>query len=612
MIRPVRNIHQHRLIPMKLRASCGYFLVFALWSIICQTSAFGIDYAIRPIVMAGEHLTGMDEGLFVGGAGGSMTGGFPATFAPNGDIISPVSLVEAAEPSPYVGYGVWRFPSNGEPLPYSLPVVDWGVAARAVDSQTTYVQTEYPVGGRSRERLFAFDGDTPTEIANTIDPLPGVSLPINYLSQIRANDSVLAFGGQLATQGVPTKHGVWTRRNGVVAPVAITGQAAPGFPTNAPFDEVILNGVFHDGDVLFFAEVTYSGDRSRDWGIYRSNGVAIQPLLVGRQATPQPELTFGVSYLNASNGRGDFVFASRLLGPGADYTNEETIWSYRDGEMRMLARESYQPLGTEPRTVYRDFYEVSINDAGTIAFRAETYHPTFGVRSTIFHSVGEDDPAALLQVGDLIEGSRVTRIYEPRLAANGDVAFEVGLANGSFTARGVVLYSQVARSLALIREGDALLLAPGDERTIDDIRLNGFDVMGERTPAPDGSALLNVRFTDSTSGLFLSQPVFVPGDLNFDGAVNTGDVAAFASQFGRELGDLPHAADLNSDGSVNLYDLVMLRSHLTPAVQSATAVPEPSAAIFVLAAAAGLLGAWFWSGRRTGSEVRQVRQARGA
>ncbi|MEX2186676.1 MAG: choice-of-anchor tandem repeat NxxGxxAF-containing protein [Pirellulales bacterium] len=588
-----RSLDRHDRISysrLEMYSMCRAVCLMAALGALVSARGLGAEYAIGPIVLIGDHLPGMDENLAVGAGGGAFSGAYPAIFTPDGEVLSPVSIADPTDPNEHIGYDVWRFPAASNPVHIPLPTTDWGVAARAVNSETTYVQTEYPVGGWRRERIFAVEGGTVTEIANTVDPPPGATGTIYYFSHILANENVLAFGGYLLPITAPARLGVWARHNGVVSPVAITGQPAPGFPNDAPYDEVILGGVSHLGDVLFSADVTYSGNRNRDWAIYRNDGVSTQPLLVGGQATPGLDLTFGASSILASNNVGNFVFASRLVGANAAFTNDETIWSYDNSDMRMIARESLPALGTDSGTQFRDFYEVSVNDAGMIAFRAETYHPTFGVRSTIFLTDGSDEPAAVLEVGDLIEGSRVTRINEPRLAANGDFAVDIRLADGNSTAPGIALYSHAAKSLELVRAGDSLLLSPGDERIIDDIRLSGSDVMGQRLPGPDGSVLFYAWFTDSTGGLFVATPTFLPGDLDFNDVVDARDVALFASNFGRHNAAIPAAADLNSDESVDLRDLALLQSYLSLSDSSAAAVPEPPATILFLLGVATLVG----------------------
>ncbi len=57
----------------------------------------------------------------------------------------------------------------------------------------------------------------------------------------------------------------------------------------------------------------------------------------------------------------------------------------------------------------------------------------------------------------------------------------------------------------------------------------------------------------------------IPGDVNGDGVVDIGDVAAVAGSFGKQSGDpgFNPNADLNSDGRIDVFDLVLVVMNYT-------------------------------------------------
>jgi len=106
-------------------------------------------------------------------------------------------------------------------------------------------------------------------------------------------------------------------------------------------------------------------------------------------------------------------------------------------------------------------------------------------------------------------------------------------------------------------------------------------------PGADGG-LVNVLVSDGVAA------VFSPGDVNFDGLVNTQDIGTVASNWLLEGPSIP--GDANGDGLVNTVDIGLIGSNwgatspggVTGGGQQGT-VPEPSTAMIFGVLAVGIL-----------------------
>jgi hypothetical protein len=67
--------------------------------------------------------------------------------------------------------------------------------------------------------------------------------------------------------------------------------------------------------------------------------------------------------------------------------------------------------------------------------------------------------------------------------------------------------------------------------------------------------------TPATVNCVISPPSgAMPGDLDFNNAVNLADLALLVGGFGLNVGDTPHPGDLDGDGRIGMRDVISLRN----------------------------------------------------
>lgn len=193
---------------------------------------------------------------------------------------------------------------------------------------------------------------------------------------------------------------------------------------------------------------------------------------------------------------------------------------------------------------------------------------------------------------------------QAELDLSGGVSHRVGVAGlshgwGGFHdnfAWGVLSLS--AGALLVLEDGNAtpggalyvheLLLADGRSQ-ISRITGNGMNLYYDSRDAAN-DYLLGQSYALAAGGMLMPVPT-LPGDANRDDAVNGADLNVVLSNYNRTFtGDTWVLGDFNGDGSVNGADLNVVLSNYNQTIGVATAVPEPSAFILVIAGIIGLLG----------------------
>ncbi len=112
----------------------------------------------------------------------------------------------------------------------------------------------------------------------------------------------------------------------------------------------------------------------------------------------------------------------------------------------------------------------------------------------------------------------------------------------------------------------------------------GTSVFGDTTYSADLSAYRTEIYNT----------IAIPGDVNFDGIVNSQDLAIVVSEWMQTgTGANDPAGDVNHDGVVNSQDLAIISSEISAATIAGNSlvasVPEPSGYLLAIIASAGLM-----------------------
>jgi hypothetical protein len=303
-------------------------------------------------------------------------------------------------------------------------------------------------------------GAGPALLARTGDAAPGGAMG-ELLSSI--NVRALNEAGQVALHGILTGPGVndsnsqaiWIEDAGSFRMIARTGAAAPG---GGAFQSFAPSAFGDSGQIAFPGSVVGAGiTAANDEAVWQERGGILEAVVQEGQLAPSAggasfSGAFSISNLNDT---GELVFSSALVGPGIDSTNNGGIWLRGPMGVREVARKGATAPGIPMGARFAALNLGGSNNAGHLVFQGRVVGP--GITSS-------NDEASWVQQGN----------GAPRL---------------------------------LFREGD--LIDVNESPLVQDFRTISFArVIGP--PNDDGLALVDLRFTNFTFGLFLVDVTSVP------------------------------------------------------------------------------------------------------
>lgn len=375
----------------------------------------------------------------------------------------------------------------------------------------------------------------------------GVGYPV-----FNSNGGV-AFYSQLFPYVGSMKWGVWSSESGTLSPVALGGSQAPDTPIGASFASLRDPALNDLGRTTFLAYLTGSSagvTSTNSFGIW-SEGSGTLALVAreGNQAPGTPAganfgggLPFYSSYQPFSdpvmNNAGSTVFVAALRTGSGDVTasNNEGVWTQRDGTTSLVARKGSQAPGTPTGDNFAGFFTPVINDSSHIAFRAWLRTGTGEVTTSNDTGIWSEGPSGLSIIAR--EGSQApgtptgTNFADlmlapssaPSMNASGRVAFLAALEGSAFVTtsnyQGIWAESPNGELSLVVRQGNMLEVAPGDFRTIQSLQFNpGGRVSSKPSGGQDGRGITFnddftlafwASFTDGTSGIFTATLTAVP------------------------------------------------------------------------------------------------------
>ena len=222
----------------------------------------------------------------------------------------------------------------------------------------------------------------------------------------------------------------------------------------------------------------------------------------------------------AANNNKFIAVVGRATGAGLTAANNQGVWTDRSGVITQIAR-SGDPAPTAPAggAVFTNITTVLINQQNMVSFASRLAGGAFNPTTDM--CICLEDPAFGLQLvmrtGMPAPGTEEGVVFQGSFAgdpgslnAAGEMVFTGLLTGTGVTAAndwGFWLYRMRRLSL-IVREGDQLLVAPGDWRTITSLSPvfpSGIDD-GSRAQWTDRSQLLFVAtFADGTRGMFLAE-----------------------------------------------------------------------------------------------------------
>jgi hypothetical protein len=310
-------------------------------------------------------------------------------------------------------------------------------------------------------------------------PAPGAPAGatfFSYAAPIINNSGDVGFFGRMTTGpggvGNSNDSAFFLERGGTLELFVREGSQAPGTPADAKFNEFIAGsfqsgyGISNAGHVAFDAQLlSGSGGvtTSNNYGIWSNGGGSLALLArIGDQAAGAPEgALFDALSRPMLNDAGKAVFSGRMREDtgGVLLSNDEGIWSDRDGAVSLEIRENTVVPGAPPGTRIGDFATPPrINNAGKIAFAS-------AIRlngAPVGEAVWTDDGSALelvaqsgTQAPGAPAGTEFTDVNPPIINQRGEVGFHSFLTdNDDFPTLNHGIFIEQGDSLRLVaRQG---------------------------------------------------------------------------------------------------------------------------------------------------------------
>jgi hypothetical protein len=519
---------------MPLRLSVPFLRILLLLILLAKTAG---AVQLTTIIASGEPAPGTEPGVTFASVGfptidslgdvafsGTLQG--PGIVASSNNIglwlstAAGLTLVaRAGDPAPGTPTGVYFTSVSGPIFNDANILLFFGeLAGPGVTDQNC--QGYWVTDGSGAPQLLYLQGD-PVANAGASVTLSGIPIPGGQFGWSNAG---LAFLGLLSGPTVTASN-----ENAVLLAVpasglsviAQQGDQAPGTPSGVLFTGFSIPIQIADsGEVLFYAAAFAPGATSNNGGLWRADptGSLSPVVLLGDQAPfpgSDPSVVFSTISSHGFTADGSVFFVAGVdAPPGVGYDIEPSLWEAApDGTISLVLAGDAQAPGFPSGTELQQIQPVA---AGPYTY----------VFSSTLNGYGFDPDNDisywLLQGGQLtllaLEGGTVSNIpglptfsfseYDapfPWTNSNGDLTVPAylsgaGITNGQNEA--ILFASPDTGVISVVRAGDQLEVAPGDERVVSYVN-NGFAPL--QSPLNDSRELVvPVQFQDESTAIVVA------------------------------------------------------------------------------------------------------------
>lgn len=357
-------------------------------------------------------------------------------------------------------------------------------------------------------------------------------------------------------RGPETYSVIYAHSGGSLRIVARSGQVAPGIGAGLDVqlgivEDPVING---SGHAAFHAVlVGEDADFLSNSGVFAETHHGLR--LVSREGDAAPDAGSGTVFREYNNlifnDAGQATFVATLDGASVNSTNDQALYTERNGALALIALGGEHAPGTEPGVEYRDFfYGASANAAGQVAFVGFLGGEGVSAQNNeaLYVTTLDGEVRLIARERDLFDVNDDPAVEEWRTIAG------VGFYSGS----------------------------GGDD--------------GRPTGLNDAGGLaLRLSFTDGTGGLFLVDTFTTPsliGDLTGDGLVGINDLDVLLANWGNSVGAGSAgylSGDLSGDGLIGQSDLSILLNAWGEGELPQNQVPEPGGAAMLAIGGLALL-----------------------
>ena len=322
----------------------------------------------------------------------------------------------------------------------------------------------------------------------------------------------------------PYNSGIWSDATGTLDYIVRGGYPAQGFDSDYVYDELEYPVINSAGQIAFRGTVAYSKTQSTSsMAIWLSEKDQIRKIAaIGDFATEAgPGIRFGGT-LNRSfdnptiNDNGQVVFRSLLYSGDVTDSNNVALWSWHDGNFRLVIRKGDPAPDTEPGTVIKAFSQAPmIGRNGDITFLGSVEGPSItdfndtGIwteRNGVLKSIlKEGDPAPGMPAGTVFV--RIDTSTPFTTNNHGQLAAVLTSTNGI----GLWVTDRQGNLRLILKNGDQINVSNDplieDIRTIFSIRMSSGSSRddGRATSFNDaGQVALQLLFSDGSEGIVVA------------------------------------------------------------------------------------------------------------